>query len=215
MRQKDIWDNLYSSSPHVAISTEWIKKFDNYFCEMKNYTIIDLGCGRGDNAHYLKESGYNVIACDFSQEAISYINNTHPTIETRCFDMINEFPHDFKNIGVVFASLSTHYFSLKDTIKLYDNICDMLEPNGYFIFRVNSKEELEKKNKSSVESIIEDDYYLLNDGNTKRFFDIESMSKLLNRFTIVDIQESKFEYRGQMKYYVEGICSKTKLPASP
>jgi len=35
VKQKDIWNNLYSNSPHVTISTDWIKKLiiieDDYY----------------------------------------------------------------------------------------------------------------------------------------------------------------------------------------
>jgi len=208
MEQKNIWNNLYFNSPHTLGSIEWIQKYDNYFHKMKNYTIIDLGCGRGDNAYYLKEEGYNVIACDFSPVAVEFINKTYPLIETKCFDMTKDFPKDFRNVGIVLASLSTHYFSLEETIVLYDNIYDTLQPTGYFIFRVNSKEELENKNRPDVHSIIERDYYLLNDGNTKRYFDIDSVSALLKKFSIIDIHQTQSEYRGHVKYYIEGMAQK-------
>jgi len=209
LEQKIIWDNRYSSIKHNSQSSEWVEKYREYFREKKERTIIDLGCGKGDNSYHLTEAGYsNIIACDFSPVAIEYINKTYPTIETRCFDMINEFPGDIKNVGVVLASLSTHYFSMNDTVKLYRNIYDILEPTGYFIFRVNGKKEFENNDKNNIHSVIENDYYLLNDGTTKRYFDIDSISALLKSFLIVDVHETDSKYHGQTKYYIEGIAQK-------
>jgi len=208
MKQQQIWNNLYSTTTHTQSSVDWVKSYSKYFSEKKEHTILDLGCGRGDNAAYLFETGYKVVACDFSPAAIEYINKMYPQIETRCFDMIKDFPNDLKNIGIILASLSTHYFSLEATTKLYDNIYKTLEPGGYFIFRVNSKSELENKNKANVQSIIEDDYYMLNDGNTKRYFDKNSISMLLKKFKLINVQETEQEYRGSTKYFVEGIAQK-------
>lgn len=179
-----------------------------YIEEKQGGTVIDLGCGKGNNSLFLKERGYNVIACDFSPVAIEFINKTNPLIDTMCFDMISEFPNNIKNGDVVLASLSTHYFSLNDTINLYGNIRNILNLTGYFIFRVNSKKELEDRDKPYIKSMIEKDYYLLNDGSIKRYFDIDSISTLLEGFTIIKINEDSSEYHGKKKYYIDGVVQK-------
>ena len=208
MDQKTIWDNLFSNSTRRPRYNEWIEKYLDYFNKKSGCMIVDLGCGRGANSIFLNERGFNVLACDFSPSAISFINETHPSIQTRCFDMIREFPNDITNVGIVLSSLSTHYFTLEDTVKLYANIRDMLELGGYFIFRVNSKKEYENKNKANVADIIEKDYYVLNDGVTKRYFDIESISQLLHGFSIVKINENNSLYNDNEKYYIEGVVQK-------
>ena len=208
MEQKAIWDNRYSSSTDIPKNTEWIEKYSKYFNTKKNCTVVDLGCGKGVNSIYLKEQGFDVIACDFSPVAIKSINETHPSIQTRCFDMIKTFPNDIKNAGIVLASLSTHYFSFDNTVKLYNNIQNMLEPTGYFIFRVNSKKEFENNNKDFATDMIEKDYYILSDGSTKRYFDIDSISTFLKGFSIIKINESTSGYHGKEKHFIEGVAQK-------
>jgi len=208
LNQKSIWDKRFSSIPRNQYADEWLHSYSKYIAEKKDSNIIDLGCGRGDNAFYLKENGFNVIACDFSSISINFINNTNSSIETRCFDMAEGLPTDINNVGVVVASLSTHYFSLSKTIALYKNIYDILEPFGYFIFRVNSIKEYEYKDKLNVKHIIEDDYYQLNDGTTKRYFNVAAISELLKDFLIIKIDESNSGYYGNEKYYIEGVVQK-------
>jgi cyclopropane fatty-acyl-phospholipid synthase-like methyltransferase len=211
MKQKEIWDKRYSNNADMLENVEWIKNYSKYFNMKKGCTIVDLGCGRGSNSIYLEEQGFNIIACDFSPVAIKYINETYPSIQTRCFDMTKEFPDDIKNIGIVLASLSTHYFSFDDTIRLYNNIRNMLEPMGYFVFRVNSKKEFENKDKEFIINELEKDYYVLNDGNTKRYFDIHSISALLREFLIIEINETTSGYHGKEKHFIEGIAQKITL----
>jgi SAM-dependent methyltransferase len=175
---------------------------------MKSYPVVDLGCGRGHYSMLLAEQGYEVIACDFSETAIQFVKGACPSIETRCFDMISEFPSDVMNVGTVIASLSTHYFSLNDTIKLYQNISDILRPGGYFLFRVNSKQELSEKDKPHIQHMIEPDYYKLDDGITKRYFDAASVSELLDGFSVITMQSSSSVYHGNTKHYIECLAQK-------
>ena len=208
MDQKTIWDNRFSNSNSHPRNNEWIEKYLEYFNKKMECMIVDLGCGKGANAIYLQEQGFNVLACDFAPSAIRFINEIYPSIQTICFDMISEFPNDISDVGIVLASLSIHYFALDDTVKLYDNIRNILGLGGYFIFRVNSKKEFENKDKVNVTDIIEKDYYILKDGTTKRYFDIKSISQLLNNFSIVKISEDNSRYHGREKYYIEGVVQK-------
>ena len=208
MEQSDIWNNIFANSTKTPTKDDWIDRFSKYLEAKKSNTVVDLGCGRGGNSIYLKEQGFNVVACDFSFTAIRFINEKFPDIQTRCFDMTKEFPDNIKDVGIVLASLSTHYFSFNDTVRLYKNISTMLEPKGYFIFRVNSKKEFELKNKHLLADIIEDDYYLLKCGRSKRYFDINSISALLNDFTILEINEASLGYFGNEKHFIEGVAQK-------
>ena len=205
--QKAIWDGRYSSSSDNPRNDGWIENYIKYFNEKRENLIVDLGCGKGANSIYLQERGFNVLACDFSSQAINFVNKTYPAVQTQCFDMIYEFPNDIKDIGIILASLSTHYFTLDETVRLYNNIRNSLETGGYFIFRVNSKKEYEYKDKIEVADIIENDYYILKNGVKKRYFDINSISGLLNGFIVMKINEGSSEFYNN-KNYIEGIAKK-------
>lgn len=208
MNQKEIWDSRYLKKNDFPTEKVWIESFMEYISENKENTIIDLGCRKGDNAINLFKKGYNVFACDFSSVAIDTLHNEYPILKIRCLDMINEFPNDIQKVGVIFASLSTHYFSLDDTVSLYANIYNLLLPGGYFILRVNSKEEFERNNRHDVVSMLEEDYYLINDGTTKRYFDIEDITNLLNDFIIIKLNVKSEIYFKKEKHYIEVVAQK-------
>lgn len=192
------------------LSTEdiWIRKYNCYFNEKQDKTIIDLGCGSGINSYYLFDNGYDVIACDFSYAALEIIKNNNIKIPTLCFDMTQCIPVDNKSIGIVLASLSTHYFPLSDTIALYHNIYNILEYSGYFIFRVNSIKEYDFNDKDSTLDIIEENYYRLKNGAVKRYFNISIITNLLKDFKVIGLTESEFVYFGNKKYFIDGIAQK-------
>ena len=83
----------------------------------------------------------------------------------------------------------------------------MLGIGGYFIFRVNSKKEYEYKNKANVVDMVEKDFYVLSDGVTKRYFDIDSISQLMGGFSVIQINEDSSGYHDGIKYYNRGNCS--------
>lgn len=211
MKQQELWNKRYDNHISAAdLSSEdiWIKKYEKYFNEQKDKTIIDLGCGSGINSYYLYDNGYNIIACDFSPSAIEMIKNNNSKIATMCFDMTKEMPLFNQNIGVVLASLSTHYFTLNDTKALYKSIYNLLDMSGYFIFRVNSVKEYLFNDKANIIESIEENYYRLKSGRVKRYFDIPAMCNLLKDFKVMDINESDFVYFGNKKYFIDGIVQK-------
>jgi len=211
MEQQDIWNKRYNkhkSLSDLASEDIWIKKYGSYFDEKRDKTIVDLGCGSGINSYYLYNKGYDVIACDFSLAAIEIVKNNNDNITSMCFDMLQGIPIYNQNIGVVLASLSTHYFSLNDTVALYRNIYNLLESSGYFVFRVNSLKEY-LSDKDEINEIIEENYYRLKSGAVKRYFDISAISNLLKDFKIIDINENDFVYFGNRKYFIDGIVQKS------
>lgn len=211
MDQKNIWNDRYEkhiSKYDLGNEDVWIKKYECYFAEKQDKTIIDLGCGSGINSYYLYDNGYDVIACDFSYAALEIIEKNNNQIPTLCFDMTQCIPVENKNIGIVLASLSTHYFSFRDTIALYRNIYDILEYSGYFIFRVNSIKEYECNDKDKTLDIIEENYYRLKSGAVKRYFNTSIMTNLLKDFKIIELVESEFFYFGNKKYFIDGIVQK-------
>ncbi len=211
MPQIDIWNQRFSAIPCKADCSRevWISKYDQYFLEKKSTAMIDLGCGRGQNSQYLYKNGFNIVACDFSPIVLEQIKAANKSIATKCFDLTQEYPIPKGSIGCVLVSLSTHYFSIEDTKLVYRHIFDILENGGYFIFRVNSLREYSENDKDEVVSKIEDDYYLLRDGVTKRYFSMESIAGFLRDFRIIELKEDSFLYYGNQKHCIEGIAQKS------
>jgi SAM-dependent methyltransferase len=207
MNQQAIWDSRYANARNSG-ADGWLDQYEAYINAMKGSVAVDLGCGRGEYAGLLAGRGYRVVACDFSPVAVGYVREAYPTVEARCLDIIQAFPADIKNAGIVLASLSTHYFALEDTKKLYRNIRGALKAGGCFILRVNSREELARKDRAHIQAEIEPDYYRLDDGTAKRYFTADSLSALLEGFSVERLRESSSAYAGNEKHYVECLARK-------
>lgn len=201
--QKAIWDERYQRADHSDQNMSWIARYDPYFAEMAGEIIVDLGCGTGENAAYLADKGFDVVACDFSLEALNRLRAAWPTMDTRAFDMTRGLPFERSSVGVVLASLSTHYFPLAETIALYKEIHRVLRPGGYFILRVNGVKEKEEEDAERVVEELEENYFRLKNGCVKRYFTEESLRALLMDFAILSINDRAEHTYRSIKYFIE------------
>lgn len=210
MNQANLWDGVYRRIGKKGPGEDlpWIAAHLAYFEKRREQIIVDLGCGMGKNAIYLHDQGYQVIACDFSPIALETLAQHRPGIETHCFDMTQGIPLARGNIGVVLASLSTHYFSLEDTLAVHRAVLDLLEPGGIFLLRVNSLQDIETRGRRQDAVLLEPDYYQQADGTTRRYFSMASLSDTLTGFELLALREIAFTYHGHEKHCIEAIARK-------
>lgn len=83
MQPKEFWDdifskgqaNKYSRVEMPDVDDPVLKRALEYFGEVKDKTVIDLGCGRGATSLFFAHCGANVISVDLSEVAINNLSN--------------------------------------------------------------------------------------------------------------------------------------------
>ena len=154
--------------------------------------ILDLGCGIGIDTLHLVETGHQVVACDFSKEAIDKVNQNIPEARTIKFNMKEAFPFGNELFEFIIANKSIHYFSEKETKNIITELYRILKPNGVFAFVVNSTKD---KNFGAGQGLmIEDNFYEVR-GTTKRFFNAESIKRFFDseHWEIICMNEEEIE----------------------
>ena len=148
--------------------------------------VLEIGCGNGDDTSTLCEAGLPVIAFDLSDEAVQRARRRAPTARIERRDIRDPFPPDARNLGVVVASLSLHYFPWTETLAIAGRIRDVLAPGGLLLCRLNSTED---RNFGAVgHPEIEADYYLV-DGAPKRFFSEPSVRAMFSAgWTVLSLE---------------------------
>src|SRR4051794_37966058 len=104
-------------------------------------TVLELGCGPGEDAAALSAHGFQVFAFDRSVKAARAAAVTAPT--TYCFvaDLQSSLPVRSGCAHAVVASLSIHYFHWAVTQRIVAEVRRALVPGGYFLFRVNATDD--------------------------------------------------------------------------
>ncbi|WP_043588274.1 class I SAM-dependent methyltransferase [Geminisphaera colitermitum] len=117
---------------------------------------LDLGCGAGHDTAYLLTRGYDVTALDHSANALELSRRRNPAArhlraDLRDLDQVLPLPppppasafYDAAAVGwhLIVASLSLHYFTREDTLKIFAAIHARLRSGGLFAFRLNAYDE--------------------------------------------------------------------------
>jgi SAM-dependent methyltransferase len=134
-----VWDARHVSLADRKPSIDsWLVKYEDILKQSQGTAVIDLGCGRGNNSIYLLERGYEVIACDYSEEALRSVKRYAPGAQTVFVDMRDRLPWQTDSVFLIIADLSLHYFSSLETRSIIAEIKRVLRSDGYLILRVNS-----------------------------------------------------------------------------
>ena len=101
--------------------------------------------------------------------------------------MTDPLPFADKSFDVVFANLSIHFFSEKDTLALIAEVKRILKDDGVFIGSCNSSKAYKYiQDKSTV---IEDGFYREDGGRTVRLFDKAQFDRFFRDWQTVVLSE--------------------------
>ena len=183
----------------------WIKDYKKYFSGKG--ICLDLGCGIGQYSKELMSYGYQVVSVDISDTALEKVKEFNSNIIK--IDMQEKLPFLDNTFSLVFANLSIHYFSDKDTRKLMDEIKRVLRQDGLFIGSVNGIQGYEKIKDTAIEI---EKHYWFNKNKYIRLFDEEDLTKYLNIFKILKIEEKETTRFGHKKNYIVFFTQKNEEP---
>lgn len=181
MAFEDYWNKSFKQlqqSGQKVCYDNWLDKFVDLIKQTKS-SILDLGCGMGNDTLYLTERGFKVVSCDYSKEALKSVKKLIPNSTTKIVDISKKFPFGDEEFEVIIADLSLHYFDQKTTIEIMKEIKRILKKGGYLFARVNSTNDINFG--AGKGEKIEENYYFV-EGYNKRFFDIDDVN---NYFSII------------------------------
>lgn len=179
----------------------WIEEYRDFFHQSGQ--CLDLGCGIGQYSKVLMSYGYNVTSADISNIALNKVKEFNQNVIQ--IDMREELPFAQETFDLVFANLSIHYFSDKDTKKLMEEIKRILKKDGLFIGSVNGIQGLEAIKETA--KVLEHHFYL-NKNKYIRLFDAEDLKKYLAIFHIIKIDERETIRFSNKKNYLVFIVKK-------
>ncbi len=100
--------------------------------ELNGKTVLDLGCGFGENCAKFKKLGaLDVIGVDISEKMLEVAMNDHPDCKFIHADM-RDLSFLNINFDIVFSSLAVHY--IDDFSAFVKNVYSAINAGGYFVF---------------------------------------------------------------------------------
>jgi len=106
--------------------------------------IIDVGCRTGEVNRYLKDYDYWYYGFDTSEEPIKYAITKYPDqlFEVNDWDNLKNPFNDFGVDVVIFGSILQYD---KDSIGLFERICNFYNPKRAIVHEVNNKNKEDLK----------------------------------------------------------------------
>lgn len=102
--------------------------------DLSNKTVLDLGCGWGENCkEFVSRGAKKIVGIDCSQNMLEMAKKENPFDSVEFFRLPMEYvvalPYHF---DVVVSSLAVHY--VEDFSRLAKDIFQLLQPGGIFLF---------------------------------------------------------------------------------
>lgn len=184
MGNKIWWNKRFKSRKLNVMSYEKYLEEDITYFKPRG-KILDIACGDGRNSIYLARLGFEVVAIDFSEEALNrltyFAKEEKLSIETKLIDLSSV--DKLKSFGKFDGIIINHYRIKKE---FYDDLMNCLNNNG--ILWVNGFREVPINNTN----ITNDDIFEANE------------FKILDKYKIV----SKKLYEIGDRKFIRGIWSK-------
>ena len=140
----NVYDMFMDNVPYEEWGYYIVNTLKDY--NIDNGIILDLGCGTGKITKFLSQNGYDMIGIDNSFDMLNIAMNSKDgeDILYLCQDM-----REIELYGTVRAVISVcdslNYITDKeDLVTVFKLVNNYLDPNGLFIFDINSVYKYEK-----------------------------------------------------------------------
>ena len=104
--------------------------------------LLDLGCGTGNITQRLAKSGYDMIGVDNSAEMLEIAQEKNIEEESQILYLLQDM-REFELYGTVRAVISicdsmNYIIEYEDLTEVFRLVNNYLDPEGYFIFDMNT-----------------------------------------------------------------------------
>ncbi len=147
-------------------------------------TVLELGCGSGEDTRELIEMGLNVVALDQSLNQLRRTRRRAPEARLVRCDMRTGLPFADGSFDLVVSSLAIHYFDWTTTRRIVGEVARVLRAGGWFLCRVNRVGDAHFDYGRGPE--IEPEFFEVRPGHQKRFFSEASLRMAIEPALCVD-----------------------------
>lgn len=129
------YSRMSRSQKGLSGAGEW-EQLQSLFPDLREKTILDLGCGYGWHCNYASEQGAaEVLGIDLSEKMIAEAQKRHSRKNIRYeVGSITDYAYPPETFDLVFSNLALHYIADLDDI--YAKVWQTLKPGGVFLFNM-------------------------------------------------------------------------------
>jgi SAM-dependent methyltransferase len=180
----EFWDQFYRRRLESGNDLDWEGLWTEPFLvplrQAGARTILELGCGTGNDAARLADAGYSVTAVDLSSEAIGRARARYGSVARFVIaDMTQRLPFPGGSFDAVMSNVAMHMFPDAVTRAVFAEVERVVRSGGLFLFHVNALEDRPLRARSLPARELEPDYVVEESGQTMHFFSEAYLRELL------------------------------------
>ncbi len=190
----EYWDSYFrklrESGGDLDWEGRWIAPFLDPLRDAGVQSVLELGCGTGNDAARLAGEGYDVTALDLSGEAVKRARSRFDAhVRFLVADMSAPLPFPAGGFDAVMSNVALHMFPDGVTRSVFAEIGRVVRPDGLFVFHVNALEDRPLRERwRPVGQELERNYVLEQSGQTMHFFSDDYLRELLQPWREVDLE---------------------------
>ncbi|MGH3198009.1 MAG: class I SAM-dependent methyltransferase [Streptosporangiaceae bacterium] len=210
----EFWDQFFRQRRESGNDLDWEGLWTEPFLlplrEAGVRTILELGCGTGNDAARLAGEGYSVTATDLSGEAIDQARARFGSmVRFAVADMTRRLPFPSGGFDAVMSNVAMHMFPDGVTRAVFAEVGRLVRPGGLFLFHVNALEDRSLRAGWQPARELEPDYVAEASGQTVHFFSEAYLRELLagwRELHLDSVQIRRRETGGPFKHVWRGIA---------
>ena len=180
----EFWDQFFRQRLESGDDLDWAGLWTSPFLvplrQAGVRTILELGCGTGNDAARLAGEGYAVTAIDLSGEAIERARARFGSLaQFLVADMTRRLPFSDGSFDAVMSNVAAHMFPDQVTRAVFAQVGRLVRAGGLFVFHVNSLQDRPLRARGLPAREVEPDYVAEESGQTVHFFSEDYLRELL------------------------------------
>ena len=188
----EFWDQFFRQRRESGDDLDWAGVWTRPFLDPLRQagvrTVLELGCGTGNDAARLAGEGYPVTAVDVSSEAIGRAQDRFGS-QARFLvaDITERLPFPDGSFDAVMSNVAVHMFPDGVTRAVFAQVGRLVRPGGLFVFHVNSLEDRPLRARLLPARELEPDFVAEESGQTMHFFSEAYLRDLLAGWQQVEL----------------------------
>jgi SAM-dependent methyltransferase len=188
----EFWDQFFCQRRESGEDLDWGGVWTGPFLAPLRQagvrTILELGCGTGNDAARLAAEGYSVTAIDVSSEAIGQAQAKYGSLARFLVaDITQQLAFPDGSFDAVMSNVAMHMFPDGVTRALFAQVGRLVRAGGLFLFHVNALEDRPLRARRLPARELEPDYVVEESGQTMHFFSEAYLRELLEGWQEVQL----------------------------